>query len=173
MIRMPRMPSSIGALAYFAAWLVPWRPVFRVCSRRCDVSLFVHRTDVIGRHVAKYGEYEPLLTRLPGIDNVMVSTCAVPRADHVYTLTPQFCRSFRLRSSVVFLDIGEDCCASPPLTNPFSTSRNVPEARIGVFVRGDGVGDGDKTGSQRNDEMPGQPSDRSHSRLGPAEIPIR
>src|SRR5207253_9486600 len=27
------------------------------------LSLFVHRKDVIGRHVAKYGEYEPALTR--------------------------------------------------------------------------------------------------------------
>ena len=63
MIRMPRMPSSTGALAYFAAWLVPWRPVFRVRSPRSGLSLFVHRKDVIGRHVAKYGEHEPELTR--------------------------------------------------------------------------------------------------------------
>jgi FkbM family methyltransferase len=63
MIRMPRMPRSMGARAYFAAGLVPWRPVFRVRSPRSGLSLFVHRKDVIGRHVAKYGEYEPALTR--------------------------------------------------------------------------------------------------------------
>src|SRR5947208_10411401 len=63
MIRLPRMPSSAGALAYFAAWLVPCRPVFRVRAPASGLSLFVHRKDVIGRHVAKYGEYEPRLTR--------------------------------------------------------------------------------------------------------------
>jgi FkbM family methyltransferase len=63
MIRMPRLPSSTGAPTYFAAWLVPWRPIFRVRSARFDLSLFVHRKDVIGRHVAKYGEYEPVLTQ--------------------------------------------------------------------------------------------------------------
>src|SRR5947208_15005170 len=63
MIRLPRMPSSAGALAYFAAWLVPWRPIFRVRAPASGLSLFVHRKDVISRHVAKYRQYEPRLTR--------------------------------------------------------------------------------------------------------------
>jgi hypothetical protein len=63
MIQMPRMPSSTGVLTYFAAWLVPWRPIFRVRSLASGLSLFVHRKDVIGRHIAKYREYEPRLTR--------------------------------------------------------------------------------------------------------------
>ena len=62
-MRIPRMPTSMGALAFFAAWLVPWRPIFRVRSPRSGVKLFVHRRDVLGRHVAKYGEYEPDLTQ--------------------------------------------------------------------------------------------------------------
>src|SRR2546421_12480329 len=44
MIRLPRMPSSAGALAYFAAWLVPWRPIFRARAPGSDLSLFVHRS---------------------------------------------------------------------------------------------------------------------------------
>ena len=53
----------MGAVAFMGAWLVPWRPVFR--ARACDSRLvfFVHRRDGIGRHIAKYGEYEPVLTQ--------------------------------------------------------------------------------------------------------------
>ena len=60
---MMRFPSSLQALTYFAAWMVPWRPVFRVRARGSGLAFFVHRRDAIGRHVAKYGEHEPALTR--------------------------------------------------------------------------------------------------------------
>jgi hypothetical protein len=59
---MLRVPRNGGPLAYFGAWLVPWRPVFRVRSAS-RMLLFAHRKDVIGRHVAKCGEHEPALTR--------------------------------------------------------------------------------------------------------------
>lgn len=42
---------------------MPWRPVFRVRVRGSRLVFCVHRRDGIGRHIAKYGEYEPVLTR--------------------------------------------------------------------------------------------------------------
>lgn len=58
-----RLPRSLGALAFWGAWLVPWRPVFRARARDSRLVFFVHRRDDIGRHIAKYGEHEPVLTR--------------------------------------------------------------------------------------------------------------
>jgi FkbM family methyltransferase len=58
-----RLPPSLGALAFWGAWLVPWRPVFRARARASGLVFFVHRRDDIGRHIAKYGEHEPVLTR--------------------------------------------------------------------------------------------------------------
>jgi FkbM family methyltransferase len=64
MPRMPsRLPSSLGTFAYLAAWLLPWRPVYRVRARESDLAFFVHRRDVVGRHIAKYGAHEANLTR--------------------------------------------------------------------------------------------------------------
>jgi len=62
MIRPLRFP---GTLAYLAAWLVPWQPVFRA-QASTGLVFFAHRRDVIGRHIAKYGAHEPLLTRWIG-----------------------------------------------------------------------------------------------------------
>ena len=59
MARGLRIP---GALAYFAAWLKPWQPIFRAPSAS-GLTFFAHRRDVIGRHIAKYGAHEPQLTR--------------------------------------------------------------------------------------------------------------
>jgi FkbM family methyltransferase len=42
---------------------LPWRPAFRVRARQSKLSFFVHRRDLLGRHIAKYGTYEPLLTQ--------------------------------------------------------------------------------------------------------------
>ena len=58
-----RLPLSLAALAFWGAWLVPWRPVFRAHARASRLVFFVHRRDDIGRHIAKYGEHEPVLTR--------------------------------------------------------------------------------------------------------------
>lgn len=64
MPRIPsRLPSSLGTFAYLAAWLLPWRPVYRVRARESDLAFFVHRRDVVGRHIAKYGAHEANLTR--------------------------------------------------------------------------------------------------------------
>lgn len=51
-----------GALAYAAAWLNPWQPVFRAPASS-GLTFHAHREDVIGRHIAKYGSHEPELTR--------------------------------------------------------------------------------------------------------------
>jgi len=53
----------MGAVAFWGAWLVPWRPVFRARARGSGLVFFVHRRDDIGRHIAKYGKHEPALTQ--------------------------------------------------------------------------------------------------------------
>lgn len=59
---MFRLPSPAGSLAYAAAWLIPWRPFYRVHADDADLTFVAHRRDVIGRHIAKYGAHEPALT---------------------------------------------------------------------------------------------------------------
>ena len=60
---MVRIPRFSGTLAFLMSWLVPWHPIFRVRSAQSDLAFFVHRRDAIGRHIAKYGTHEPLLTK--------------------------------------------------------------------------------------------------------------
>src|SRR5215813_4623205 len=62
---MVTIPRFGGTLAFLMSWLVPWHPIFRVRSARSDLAFFVHRRDAIGRHIAKYGTHEPLLTKWP------------------------------------------------------------------------------------------------------------
>jgi FkbM family methyltransferase len=57
------LPPSLRALAFWGAWLVPWRPVFRARARESGLVFFVHRRDDIGRHIAKYGAHEAILTQ--------------------------------------------------------------------------------------------------------------
>ena len=57
------LPRPLGTLQFLAAWLVPWRPAFRVRAAPSKLAFFVHHRDTIGRHIAKYGTHEPLLTR--------------------------------------------------------------------------------------------------------------
>ncbi len=59
MVRLPHLP---GALTYAAAWLIPWRSVYRVRPHGTNLAFLVHRRDVIGRHIAKYGTHEAVLT---------------------------------------------------------------------------------------------------------------
>jgi FkbM family methyltransferase len=50
-------------MIFLAAWLMPWRPAFKVKSRDSKLPFFVHFRDLIGRHIAKYGVHEPVPTR--------------------------------------------------------------------------------------------------------------
>ena len=58
-----RLPRSLGTIAFWGAWLVPWRPIFPARARGSRLVFYVHRRDGIGRHIAKYGEHEPVLTQ--------------------------------------------------------------------------------------------------------------
>jgi hypothetical protein len=60
------LPRPVGTLRFLAAWLVPWRPAFRVRAPRSRLVFHVHHRDTIGRHIAKYGTHEPLVTRWIG-----------------------------------------------------------------------------------------------------------
>src|SRR5581483_1040996 len=53
----------LGTLNFLLAQLTPWRPAYRVRAAKSGLAFFAHRRDVIGRHVAKYGTHEPLLTQ--------------------------------------------------------------------------------------------------------------
>jgi FkbM family methyltransferase len=57
------MPRPLGTLGFVAAWLVPWRPAFRTTAAESKLKFFAHHRDAIGRHIAKYGTHEPLVTR--------------------------------------------------------------------------------------------------------------
>jgi hypothetical protein len=60
MIRIPRVG---GTAVFLAAWLMPWRPAFKVRATGSQLKFFVHHRDLIGRHIAKYGTHEPVPTR--------------------------------------------------------------------------------------------------------------
>ena len=50
-------------MIFLAAWLMPWRPAFKVRAHLSKLSFFVHFRDLIGRHIAKYGVHEPVPSR--------------------------------------------------------------------------------------------------------------
>jgi FkbM family methyltransferase len=60
---MIRIPRPVGTFVFLMAWLMPWRPAFRIRARQSKLCFYVHWRDLIGRHIAKYGTHEPLLTR--------------------------------------------------------------------------------------------------------------
>jgi FkbM family methyltransferase len=60
---MLNIPRPIGTFAFLMAWLIPWKSVFRVRAGAQKLVFFAHRRDTIGRHIAKYGTHEPLLTK--------------------------------------------------------------------------------------------------------------
>jgi FkbM family methyltransferase len=60
---MKRIPRPLGTAIYLLAWLVPWRPAFRIRAKQSKLSFFVHRRDLLGRHLAKYGTHEWPLTQ--------------------------------------------------------------------------------------------------------------
>ncbi len=55
-------PRLLGTARYAGAWLLPWQPVFRTRAAPSGLTFFVHRRDVNGRHIAKYGGRERALT---------------------------------------------------------------------------------------------------------------
>jgi len=59
----PTLPRPLGTLLFLSASMVPWRPAFRARAAESKLWFFVHHRDVIGRHIAKYGTHEPLVTR--------------------------------------------------------------------------------------------------------------
>jgi FkbM family methyltransferase len=58
-----RFPRPLETGVFLAAWLMPWRPAFRTRAKDSKLQFYVHWRDLIGRHIAKYGVHEPLLTR--------------------------------------------------------------------------------------------------------------
>ncbi len=62
LVDMIRIPRSFGTVGFLLAWLTPWRWAFRVTARPSNLSFYAHWKDVNGRHIAKYGTREPLLT---------------------------------------------------------------------------------------------------------------
>lgn len=59
---MIRIPRPIGTAVFLAAWLTPWRSAFRTRAKDSKLKFYVHYRDLIGRHIAKYGVHEPLIT---------------------------------------------------------------------------------------------------------------
>jgi FkbM family methyltransferase len=57
------LPRAIATLRFLLAWLTPWRPAFRTSAIPSNLRFLAHYRDSIGRHIAKYGTHEPLLTR--------------------------------------------------------------------------------------------------------------
>jgi len=53
---------TVRMLAFVLAWLMPWR-IARTSAVPSRLIFYVYRRDAIGRHIAKYGTHEPLLTR--------------------------------------------------------------------------------------------------------------
>ena len=69
-MNLPKLPAirptllrPLGTLLFLLAWMVPWRPAFRVHAAGSRLAFFVHHRDAIGRHIARYGTHEPLVTR--------------------------------------------------------------------------------------------------------------
>ncbi len=60
---MKPLPRPLGTLKFLLAWLTPWSPAFGIRAGRSNLTFFVHYRDAIGRHIAKYGTHEPLLTQ--------------------------------------------------------------------------------------------------------------
>ncbi len=58
-------PRPLGMLAFLLAHVTPRRPL-RTRAASSRLVFYVHHRDAIGRHIAKYGAHEPLLTRWLG-----------------------------------------------------------------------------------------------------------
>lgn len=61
-LRIDRLPSPPRLAKYLAALAMPWRPAFRTRARASGLCFWVQPRDAVGRHIAKYGRYEPALT---------------------------------------------------------------------------------------------------------------
>jgi FkbM family methyltransferase len=61
--RMKRLPRPLGTLKFLLARLAPWKVAVGIRAGRSNLAFFVHYRDAIGRHIAKYGTHEPLVTQ--------------------------------------------------------------------------------------------------------------
>lgn len=59
---MIRRLRPLGTLAFVAAWLTPWRPFYRTRAAGSGLIFYAHHRDLVGRHLGKYGIYEPSIT---------------------------------------------------------------------------------------------------------------
>jgi FkbM family methyltransferase len=58
-----RLLRVLGTLKFFASWLTPWTSTYRVRAARSKLDFFVYRRDAVGRHIAKYGSHESVVTQ--------------------------------------------------------------------------------------------------------------
>jgi hypothetical protein len=61
-LRRRRIPRPIGTAIFLAAWLMPWRPAFRIRAKDSKLVFYAHWRDLLGRHIAKYGVHESQIT---------------------------------------------------------------------------------------------------------------
>lgn len=61
-LQIDRLPSPLRLAKFLAALATPWRPAFRTRARASGLRFWVQPRDAVGRHIAKYGRYEPALT---------------------------------------------------------------------------------------------------------------
>jgi FkbM family methyltransferase len=57
-----RQLRLLPALAYYAAWLVPWRSCIKVRAEKSRLAFYSGRSCIITRYIGKYGRFEPDLT---------------------------------------------------------------------------------------------------------------
>lgn len=128
------LPRPLGTLRFLAAWLVPWRPAFRVRAARSKLAFFVHHRDTIGRHIAKYGTHEPLLTHwLAGFLNVARHGIVVDIGANLGWHALHAALNPNVETVVAF---------EPDPFNAWLLERNLAENRIDkVIVDGRAVGD--------------------------------
>jgi len=52
-----------GTLKFLTAWLTPWTSTYRTRAARSQLDFYVYRRDAVGRHIAKYGSHESVVTQ--------------------------------------------------------------------------------------------------------------
>jgi FkbM family methyltransferase len=57
------MLRVLGTLKFLAAWLTPWTSTYRIRAAGSKLDFYVYRRDAVGRHIAKYGSHESVVTQ--------------------------------------------------------------------------------------------------------------